>query len=501
MRGGFVMRGFIRPLSYVVAALLVIGGGALAYSATNNGEDTYGVTAYFEKGIGLFPNSDVDILGVPVGKVRSVEPAGDKVKVEMEISDRYKVPADAFAQIVPISVISDRYIQLAPAYQGGPTLDDGAVLDVDRTQIPAELDDVFKQLKKLLDAIEPGKKGEPGALGDLVVQLNQTLKDREQDLKGTLISASELTDTLSDAKHDISGMLVNLDGLFEQLATRANSFGSLNRNFALVMTALAESRDDLTGTLENLGHLTMSVGDLVSDHGDRLGRDLKLASRITSAVLKNRASVIESLEWLSVVGKGLKGAYHPPPFDDIDIRDNAGAHLQCQLLGPLPDGPIKDELERFCSEETGEPRRSSGGGETSGPAVAPDYPSIPGLLQLDCDQGVRKVRRQVRKVEEITLPAAAEEELIDSFKAQLRKLKRKCEELGRAIQKGDGGGGLLDDLEDTVDGTTDRVDDPLDSTGLRGSAGSTPAPSSAGPGLMDRVGDWVGGFVGFLGWS
>ena len=495
------MRGFIRPLSYVVAALLLIGGGTLAYSNMSDGDDTYQVTAYFEKAIGLFPNSDVDILGVPVGKVTTVDPAGDKVRVEMEITDRYKVPANAFAQIVPISVISDRYIQLAPVYQGGPALEDGAVLDLDRTQIPAELDDVFKQLKKLLDAIEPGKKGEPGALGDLVVQLNQTLKDREQDLKGTLISASKLTGTLSDAKADISSLLVNLDGLFEQLATRADSFGSLNRNFALVMAALAQSRDDLTGTLKNLGDLTVSVGDLVSDHGDRLGSDLKLASRITTAVLRNRDSVIESLEWLSVVGRGLKAAYHPPPFDDIDIRDNAQAHLECEILEPLPEGPIKDEFDRICREETGEPRSPDRRSDRRTPAAGPEIPGVPGLLQLDCNDGVRKVRRQVRRIEKVELPDDAKEDLIDPFKAQLRKLKRECKRLGKAIQKGGGGDGLLDDLEDVVDDTTGTVDDAIDPPGLSGSAGSRPAPTSAGPGLMDRARDWVGGFLSFLGGS
>ena len=54
-----------------------------------------------------------------------------------------------------------------------------------------------KQLKKLLDAIEPGKEGEPGALGDLIVQLNRTLRNRERDLQGTLITGAELTGTLS----------------------------------------------------------------------------------------------------------------------------------------------------------------------------------------------------------------------------------------------------------------------------------------------------------------
>ena len=48
-------------------------------------------------------------------------------EVTMYIDSKYKVPADAFAQIVPISLISDRYVQLAPAYTGtGPTLNDGA---------------------------------------------------------------------------------------------------------------------------------------------------------------------------------------------------------------------------------------------------------------------------------------------------------------------------------------------------------------------------------------
>jgi phospholipid/cholesterol/gamma-HCH transport system substrate-binding protein len=185
------MTRFLKPLSIVVAALLVVGGGSLLLSRDK--EETYTITAYFTKAIGLFENSDVDIIGVPVGKVTNITPMGEKVRVVMELPTKYKVPDDAFAQIVPISIIADRYVQLHPPYTGGGYLEDGAVLDVDRTQIPAELDDVFKQLKKLLEAIEPGKEGEPGALGDLIVQLNETLKGNEQDLKGTIINAAALT--------------------------------------------------------------------------------------------------------------------------------------------------------------------------------------------------------------------------------------------------------------------------------------------------------------------
>lgn len=483
------MSRFIKPLSIAVITLLVLGGGYLGYDTIKGEDDTYQVTAYFEKAIGLFPNSDVDILGVPVGKVDSVEPIGSQVKVVMSVDKEHKVPADAIAQIVPISVISDRYVQLAPVYEGGAALEDGAEIPVENTYIPSELDDVFKQLKKLLDAIEPGEEGEPGALGDLIVQLDKTLQDREQDLKGTLITGSQLTSTLADAQEDISGLLTNLNGLFNQLATRANKFGSLNRNMALVMAALAESRDDLEGTLVNLGDLTNEVGSLVKQHGDRLGKDLGLAARIVTTVLENRASVEESLRWLPIVGEGAAKAYNPL-YRDIDVRDNANAKLECELLGPLPDSPIKDALRDLCREETGEPK--------SGPKLSSSAPpSLDVLRKLDCDDGVRQVTRQLRRVEAVGLPDGVKKELLDPLRKQLRKLKKKCREMGEEIKDQ----GLLEELEEGIGGLPDLNEPPEGIDDLTGNAGIRPVPSTEGPSIWSRFGSWLGGFVSYLGVS
>lgn len=483
------MTRFIKPLAFAIAALLALGGGYLGYNAMDNDDGQYQVTAYFTKAIGLFPNSDVNILGVPVGKVQSVDPVGSKVKVVMNIDEEYKVPADAVAQIVPISVISDRYVQLAPVYQGGDALENGDEIPIENTYIPAELDDVFKQLKKLLDAIEPGEAGDPGVLGDLIVQLNETLRDREQDLKGTLVTGSQLTATLADAQDDISGLLVNLDDLFGRLATRANSLGTLNRNFALVMTALAESRDDLEGTLVNLGDLTGEVSSLIKRNGDRLGNDLRLAARVTKSILKSRASVEESLVWLPVLAQGLDQAYNPE-FDSIDVRDNGSARLQCEILNPLPPGPIKDELKKLCKEETGEP--GGGGGQKtarSGPTTSDDL-----LRKLDCDEGVRKVKKHVRRLEEVGLPKEVSDELIKPLKAKLRKLKKECDKLGEAIVDQ----GLLDEVKDQI-GSTPDLDAPVDTEDLTGNAASAPVPSQEVEPTWSRVTSWLGGFMSYLG--
>ena len=483
------MARLVKPLGTFVALLLLGGGGYFASKSMDKDDETYTVTAYFTKAIGLFKNSDVTILGVAVGKVTKVDPVGTRVKVVMEISKDYPAPINAFAQIVPISVISDRYVQLEPPYRGGRTLPDGAVLDTDRTQIPAELDDVFRQLKKLLEAIEPGESGEPGALGDLVVQLDRTLSGQEQNLRGTLIHGARLTDTLADAEEDISGLLVNLDDLFGTLATRADSFGTLNSNFAIVMRALADSREDLHGTFANLATMTEEVGDLVRDNRGTLARELRLASRITSTVLKNRASVKESLSWLPVVGEGLMRAYNPDPIKATDVRDNASQKIECEILDAIPDSPIKDQLEELCREETGEP-----------PAEEPTAVAVPEKalpeLKLDCDEGVKKVKRQIRRLGSIGIPEEVKEEIVKPLSKRLKRLAKKCRELGRAIDEE-----LLERLRDIGDIPDLDLDDFDDLEGLTGNAAGAAVVGEESPGFGDRLSGWVGGLLGFVGWS
>ena len=507
------MNKFIRPLAFLTAFLAIAAIAGIAISRQDDGKkDTYQVTAYFEKAIGLFANSDVNILGVPVGKVEKVEPVGDRVKVVMNVDRKYKVPADATAQIVPISVISDRYVELAPAYQGGPTLENGAVLDVDRTAIPAELDDVFKQLKKLLEAIEPGKAGEPGALGDLIVELNETLRDRESDLQGTLINAAQLTGTLAGAEEDVTGILVNIDDLFQQLSTRSGKFGTLNRNLALVLATLVESRGDLEGTIKNLGDLSTEVASLVEDHHRTLAEDLKIAVKITKTVLKNQDTVEQSLEWLPVVALAARQAYHGGAIDSVDVRDNSNAKLECEILEEIPDllDPVKELLEEICQEETGEPDATPG--EEIGIPVptepAPEISVDPRKVKIDCSEGVKRVKKQLRRVERFGLPGDVKDELLDPLEKRLRKIAKECRKLGEQIKDPDRIiEDILDKLPDVGD-IPDIEDPPADVDDLFGSAAAAaPAPAPAAPagededddGFGDKVGSFFGGILSLVG--
>ena len=69
-------------------------------------------------------------------------PLGDRVRITLEYDGDIKLPADAKAVMISPSVVGDRFIQLGPAYTGGPALPDNARLGIDRTAVPVELDDM-----------------------------------------------------------------------------------------------------------------------------------------------------------------------------------------------------------------------------------------------------------------------------------------------------------------------------------------------------------------------
>src|SRR6266498_73931 len=45
------------------------------------------VTAYFDKAVGVYPGSEVKVLGVGVGRIDTVTPQGDRVRVEFTVDD------------------------------------------------------------------------------------------------------------------------------------------------------------------------------------------------------------------------------------------------------------------------------------------------------------------------------------------------------------------------------------------------------------------------------
>jgi phospholipid/cholesterol/gamma-HCH transport system substrate-binding protein len=101
--------------SVVIVLALVVGyfGWQLFQKLTNNT-----VVAYFPEANALYPGDKVQIMGLAVGAIDKIQPAGDKMKVTFHYANKYKVPANASAVILNPTLVASRAIQLEPAYKG-----------------------------------------------------------------------------------------------------------------------------------------------------------------------------------------------------------------------------------------------------------------------------------------------------------------------------------------------------------------------------------------------
>ena len=137
----------------------------------------------------------------------------------MEYDSKYSVPSNAIAVIVANSLVSDRFLQLAPAYTGhGPTLPDGAKLGVKRTAYPAELDDIYSALSKLSVALGPKGANKTGALNDLVNVSAANLQGQRRDLGNSITKLSAAARTLANGRGDLFATVRNLQTFTKALA-------------------------------------------------------------------------------------------------------------------------------------------------------------------------------------------------------------------------------------------------------------------------------------------
>ncbi len=300
-------------IAAIAAVAMILTAGVGLY--LRGGEETYDVTAYFPRAIGLFKRSTVRVLGVEIGRVTAVEPEGDRVRVGMQIREGVRIPKDATAIIVPISLISDRYVQFAPIYRSGPSLRNGDSVPLERGIAPAELDDLLATLKRVLEAIEPGTADEPGALGRFVQNAERALDGQGPALGTTIDTLTTLLQTLGENVGSVDAIIVNLDKLFGELAKHDAALRTTNRGLGAVLPSLAQEQGALESGTGNLATLVEELGKLIRDHRSDLEDDLFTLAEVAEVLGRQKQRVLDTILWLPVLSKGARGS-----FDEVNKR-------------------------------------------------------------------------------------------------------------------------------------------------------------------------------------
>ncbi|HSI26771.1 MAG TPA: MCE family protein [Aeromicrobium sp.] len=295
-----------RLLQAAVVVLLAIGAWAVVHTTARQV-----FTVYFADATKLHVGDKVTVLDVPVGKVLTVTPERDRVRVRIEVTEQQKIPSDANATIVAPTMVSVRHLELSPAYDGGPSLADGASIPMSRTAGPVEWDEVQRQFTRFAEALGPDGANRKGALSELLTSAAANLDGQGRNLGDTLVAISDALRALSDHRGDLFATVRNLDVFVKALASSDETIRLFTERLTDVSGQLSDDSDVLVAALDRLGGALTELNRFLRTNSAATGRTVTSLQQFTHNLADHRQKVADILQAAPTALSNYYNTYYP----------------------------------------------------------------------------------------------------------------------------------------------------------------------------------------------
>jgi phospholipid/cholesterol/gamma-HCH transport system substrate-binding protein len=295
----------------LVAVLALVGafvGYRLYEKLTNNT-----VVAYFPEANALYAGDKIQIMGLRVGAIDKIEPAGDKMKVTFHYLNKYKVPANASAVILNPTLVASRAIQLEPPYKGGPVLADNAVIPQERTQVPVEWDELRNSITNIISKLGPTPVQPKGPFGEVLESFADGLSGKGKQINTTLTSLSQALTALNQGRGDFFAVVRSLALFVNALHQDDQQFVALNQNLADVTGRLAHSDTDLATAIQQIDSLLPVLRPFLTKNREVLTTSVNNLATLTNTLLQPdpRNGIETALHVLPTAAANLNSQYQP----------------------------------------------------------------------------------------------------------------------------------------------------------------------------------------------
>ena len=271
----------IGTLVVILALVAAFAGWHLYKKLTTNT-----VVAYFPDTPGLYPGDKVQIMGVRVGSIDKIEPAGDKMKVTFHYDSKYKVPASATATILFPSLVASR-----PSSCRRPT---PAGRSGGRRRHPDRPHPAAGRVRRAarLDQPDPHRpRPDPpqqpkGPFGDVIESFADGLAGKGQQINTTLNSLSEALTTLNEGRGDFFAVVKSLALFVNALYSSDQQFVALNNDLAQFTDSFTNTDRELATALQDLNQLLATTRRFLDENGEVLTKDVNNLADVTNAILQ-----------------------------------------------------------------------------------------------------------------------------------------------------------------------------------------------------------------------
>jgi virulence factor Mce-like protein len=285
-------------------ALIVVAG---AYIATRHLVRPLTITATFTSATAIYPGDEVRIAGVAVGTIAAIRPAGEHAELTLDVEHGVRVPADARAVIMAPNLVSARFVQLAPAYAGGPLMADDAVIPVERTAVPVEWDEVKEQLTRLATDLGPQGGVDTSSVGRFIDSTADAMAGNGDKLRRTMHELSGISRVIADGSGDIAQMIENLQTFVAVLRDSNAQVVQFQDRLASLSSVLNGSRDDLDAALTNLSSAVGDVQRFIAGSRDKTGEQIQRLTDVTQNLVDHQGDLEQVLH---VAPSAIANAYN-----------------------------------------------------------------------------------------------------------------------------------------------------------------------------------------------
>lgn len=222
----------------------------------------YRVNVTFTEAVQLATEADVRISGVPVGKVKAVEPEQGRTEATLEIDSRYApLPDDVRAILRSKTLLGETFVELSGGTKGSPTIPENGSISASQVSNQVQLDEVIR-------TFDPATRK---AFGDWLLGQSDAIKGHGDQLNqafGVLpqffTDANSLMDVLHRQDKALSRLFANTADIFEAIDSRPGQLTQLILTSNRLLRVTANRSQQLTETFNEFPAFLRETRETIS---------------------------------------------------------------------------------------------------------------------------------------------------------------------------------------------------------------------------------------------
>jgi virulence factor Mce-like protein len=177
--------------------------------------------------------------------------------------------------------------------------------------VPVEIDELYRSLADVGEALGPNGANRDGALSDLLNAVAENLDGQGASINTMLRDFSKASATVSGVDDDFFATVANLDTLNRTLLDHDRGVAGANQQLAVVAQYLSEDRENLTSAITELGKALALLEGFVKENRSALKRSVDGLRGPSQVLVNQQRSLAEAVRTIPLALQNFVNTYDP----------------------------------------------------------------------------------------------------------------------------------------------------------------------------------------------